>query len=80
MLAKLILAVTMAASAFLGGGGTLDREEAAAFDGYYLYVDALGQPSLWQETNGHLGLQTSPKTLPGSLLKVEVPPDDRVLL
>lgn len=80
MLAKLILAMTMAASAFLGGGGTLDREEAAAFDGYYLYVDVLGQPSLWQETNGHAGLQTSSKTVERSLLRVEVPSDDRVLL
>lgn len=80
MLAKLILAVTMAASAFLGGSGTFGHEEAAAFDGYYLYVDALGQPSLWQETNGYAGLQTSPRTMDGGLFRIEVPPDGRVLL
>lgn len=80
LLAKLILVVTMAASAFMGGTSDLGREEAAAFDGYYLYVDALGQPSLWQETNQQAGLQTGSRTFDGGLFLVEVPPDNRVLL
>jgi hypothetical protein len=80
MLAKIILAVTMAASALLGGGGPFQQEQAASIDGYYLFVDDFGQPSIWQETNGQPGLQTVPSTLHGGLFRIEVPPDNRVLL
>jgi hypothetical protein len=80
MLAKIILAITMAASAFLGGTGTLDQEQAATFDGYYLFVDEAGQPSLWQEANGHEGLQTRPTVVQGGPIRFEFPPDNRVLL
>lgn len=80
MLAKIILAVTMAASALLGGSGHFEQEQSAAFDGYYLYVDDFGQPSIWQETNGQAGLQTVPSVLQRGPFRVEVPPDNRALL
>lgn len=80
MLAKIILAITMAASAFLGGTGPFEQEQSAAFDGYYLYVDDFGQPSIWQETNGQLGLQTVPSVIQRGSIRVEIPPDNRVVL
>ena len=80
MLAKIILAATMAVQALMGGGGPVAQEQSAAIDGYYLYVDDFGQPSIWQETNGQTGLQTVPSTLHGGRFRIEVPPDNRVLL
>lgn len=79
VLAKLILVVTMAASAFLGGG-PVEQEQAATFEGYYLHIDDLGQPSIWAETNGQLGLQTRPTSFHNGAIRVEVPGDSRVIL
>ena len=79
MIAKIILAITMAASAFLGGSG-FDQEQSAEFDGYYLFVDESGQPSLWAETNGHDGLQTRTSVAHAGPIRFEFPPDNRVLL
>lgn len=80
MLAKLILVVTMAASALLGGHGAVQQEQAATFDGYYLHLDESGQPSIWAETNGQAGLQTRPVTFSGGAFRLDVPGDSRVIL
>lgn len=79
MLAKLILAVTMAASAILGGTASIDQEQAATFDNVYLHVDDHGRPSIWQESNGHPGLQTAPIHLQRGILSLNLPPDQRAL-
>lgn len=79
MLAKLILAVTMAASAILGGTASVDQEQAATFDSVYLHVDDHGRPSIWQEANGHPGLQTHTVQVQRGLLTIHLPPDQRAL-
>jgi hypothetical protein len=76
LIAKIVWAIAMAISAMgtPAPGGV--HEESFTAGATYLFVDADGSPSLWQETNGHAGLQTaSTRTAAG-----RVPADSRILL
>lgn len=77
MLAKLLLAITMAVSALLGGSGPVPHAQDGLSEvgNLYLHTDEHGVPTLWSETNGIPGLQTAAMRSPYG---VAVPPDTRL--
>ncbi|GEM_PF-6703888 len=77
MIAKLLLAITMAVSALLGASGPAPHAQdgVSAVGAFYLHTDEHGVPTLWSETNGAPGLQTGVSLGHGGLV---VPPDTRL--
>lgn len=59
MIARILLAITMAVSAMLSGPTELHHGDAVSGLGaFYLHADEHGVPTLWSESNGLAGLQT----------------------
>jgi hypothetical protein len=77
LIAKLLLAITMAVSALLGGSGPVPHTQdgVSAVGAFYLHTDEHGVPTLWSEGNGLPGLQTGATFLHGGIV---VPPDTRL--
>lgn len=57
MIAKILMALSMAVSAVLGGAGPHAPDGVSAVGSFYLHADEHGVPTLWSETNGVPGLQ-----------------------
>lgn len=74
MIAKLLMAITVALTA-LGTPGTTSDVFAAG--DHYLMVDEDGYLTMWSESNGHAGLQPEPVVVLGAVVVV---PDTRVHL
>jgi hypothetical protein len=78
LIAKILLAITMAVSAILGGSGAPHPGDAVSGMGaFYLHTDERGVPTLWSESNGLAGLQTDVSLGPGGAI---YPPDTHVTL
>lgn len=73
MLAKLLMAITMALSAMGTPGTTADVFEAG---GHYVAIED-GQLTMWVESNGHTGLQMKPVVILGHVV---TEPDTPTLL
>lgn len=73
MLAKLLMAITMALSAMGTPGTTADVFEAG---GHYMALES-GHLTMWVESNGHPGLQVAPVVILGH---VAIEPDTQTLL
>lgn len=81
MLAKILFAVTMAISSLAGTTVDPIGVDAIAFGDHYVHVDETGRMGMWEESNGHPGLQTKAivMTLAGVPVTA-VEPDTRVLV
>lgn len=74
MIAKLLMALTMALTALGTPGATSDVFQAGD---HYLQVEEDGRLTMWEETNGSPGLQSTPTIVLGIVVGE---PDHRVQL
>lgn len=74
VIAKLLMALTMALTAIGTPGTTADVFQAGES---YIMIDGDGHLSMWSESNGSPGLQAEPVFILGQMVVV---PDTRVIL
>jgi hypothetical protein len=74
MIAKLLMAITVALTALGTPGATSDVFQVGD---HYLQVEDDGQLTLWEESNGFPGLQSTPTLILGIVVGA---PDHRVQL
>jgi len=74
VIAKLLRALTMALSAMGTPGASSD---VVSFGEHYLQIDSAGFLTMWEESNGHPGLQSTPIVILG-VVAVDI--DHRVQL